>query len=112
MKRFMFLLFAMLGTQQVMADETCMSPYIQKIVGQEDFVYVWTLGIEGIGDEQDKLVTISVNPASQTYGQVVSSLSVGGRNEAHHSGLTDDRRFLWASGLSVSYTHLTLPTKA
>ena len=102
MKRFILILFAMFGSQQVMADETCMSPYIQKIVGQEDFVYVWTLGIEGIGDEQDKLVTISVNPASQTYGQVVSSLSVGGRNEAHHSGLTDDRRFLWASGLSSS----------
>ena len=30
-----------------MADETCMSPYMAKIVGQEDFVYVWTLGAEG-----------------------------------------------------------------
>ena len=102
MKRFIFLILAIFGCQQAIADETCMSPYIQKIIGQEDFVYVWTLGIEGIGDEQDKLVTISVNPASQTYGQVVSSLSVGGRNEAHHSGLTDDRRFLWASGLESS----------
>ena len=36
-----------------------------EIVGQEDYVYVWTLGTEGVGDEQDKLVTIvSVNPAS------------------------------------------------
>ena len=102
MKRFIFIILAMLSCHQAIADETCMSPYIQKIVGQEDFVYVWTLGIEGIGDEQDKLVTISVNPAAQTYGQVVSSLSVGGRNEAHHSGLTDDRRFLWASGLESS----------
>ena len=84
------------------ADETCMSPYMAKIVGQEDFVYVWTLGIEGIGDEQDKLVTIDVRPESETYGKVVSSLSVGGRNEAHHSGLTDDRRYLWASGLDTS----------
>ena len=25
---------------QVAADETCMSPYMAKIVGQEDFVYV------------------------------------------------------------------------
>ena len=47
-----------------MADETCMSPYMAKIVGQEDFVYVWTIGIEGVGDEQDKLVTIDVNPDS------------------------------------------------
>jgi selenium-binding protein 1 len=84
------------------ADETCMSPYMAKIVGQEDFVYVWTLGIEGLGDEQDKLVTIDVHPSSETYGQVVSTLSVGGRNEAHHSGLTDDRRYLWASGLDTS----------
>lgn len=81
------------------ADETCMSPYMAKIVGQEDFVYVWTLGLEGLGDEQDKLVTISVNPASPTYGKVVHVLSVGGRNEAHHSGLTDDRGYLWAGGL-------------
>ena len=31
----------------VRGDETCMSPYMAKIVGQEDFVYVWTLGEEG-----------------------------------------------------------------
>lgn len=86
----------------VMADETCMSPYMAKIVGQEDFVYVWTLGTHGIGDEQDKLVTIDVNPNSGTYGKVVHTVSVGGRNEAHHSGLTDDRRFLWAAALDTS----------
>lgn len=81
------------------ADETCMSPYMAKIQGQEDYVYVWTLGTEGLGDEQDKLVTLDVNPESETYGQVVNTLSVGGRNEAHHSGLSDDRRYLWAGGL-------------
>jgi selenium-binding protein 1 len=86
----------------VAADETCMSPYMAKIVGQEDFVYVWTLGAEGVGDEQDKLVTVDVNPASPDYGKVVHTLSVGGRNEAHHSGLTDDRQYLWASGLDTS----------
>ncbi len=84
------------------ADETCMSPYMAKIAGQEDFVYVWTLGMEGLGDEQDKLVTIAVNPASADYGRIVHTLSVGGRNEAHHSGLTDDRRYLWAAGLDTS----------
>jgi selenium-binding protein 1 len=83
----------------VLADETCMSPYMAKIVGQEDFVYVWTLGEEGLGDEQDKMVTIDVNPDSPSYGKVISTLSVGGRNEAHHSGFTDDRRYLWAGGL-------------
>ena len=43
---------------QAIADETCMSPYMAKIVGQEDFVYIWTLGIDGLGDGQDKLVTV------------------------------------------------------
>ena len=85
-----------------LADETCMSPYMAKIVGQEDFVYVWTLGAEGVGDGQDKLVTIDVNPKSTSYGKVVHTLSVGGRNEAHHSGFTDDRRYLWAGGLDTS----------
>ncbi len=84
------------------ADETCMSPYMAKIVGQEDYVYVWTLGTEGVGDEQDKLVTVDVNPQSSNYGKVIASLSVGGRNEAHHSGFTDDRRYLWAASLDTS----------
>lgn len=89
-----------------LADETCMSPYMAKIVGQEDFVYVWTLGVDGVGDAQDKLVTIDVNPASINYGKVVHSLSVGGRHEAHHSGFTDDRRYLWAGGLDTSKVFL------
>ncbi len=84
------------------ADETCQSPYMAKITGQEDFVYVWTLGMKGLGDEQDKLVTVSVNPKSKDYGKVVHSLSVGGRNEAHHSGFTDDRKYLWAGGLDTN----------
>ncbi len=98
---FISLLF-MLLSPFVKADETCMSPYMAKIEGQEDFVYVWTLGVKGIGDEQDKLVTVDVNPKSENYGKVVASLSVGGRNEAHHTGLSDDRRYLWASGLDTS----------
>jgi selenium-binding protein 1 len=73
-----------------------------KIVGQEDYVYVWTLGMVGVGDEQDKLVTVDVNPSSSSYGKVVHALSVGGRNEAHHSGFTDDRYYLWASGLDTN----------
>lgn len=91
-----------LWTSDLSADETCASPYMKKITGQEDFVYVWTLGVEGLGDAQDKLVTVDVNPKSESYGKVVNSLSVGGRNEAHHSDFTDDRRFLWAGGLDTS----------
>ena len=73
---------ALLVAQPALADETCLSPYMAKIVGQEDYVYIWTLGVEGLGDAQDKLVTVDVNPASAIYGKVVHSLSVGGRNEA------------------------------
>jgi selenium-binding protein 1 len=94
--------FSLFVTGAARSDETCMSPYMAKIVGQEDFVYVWTLGMVGVGDEQDKLVTVDVNPKSANYGKVVAHVSVGGRNEAHHSGLTDDRRFLWATGLDTS----------
>ena len=85
------------------ADETCNSPYLSNLIkGQEDFVYVWTLGVQGMGDGQDKLVTIDVNPQSKTYAKVVAKHSVGERGEAHHMGFTDDRRYLWAGGLDNS----------
>lgn len=91
------------------ADETCNSPYLARLIkGQEDFVHVWTLGVEGLGDGRDKLVTIDANPASRQYGKVISQVSVPGqaRGEAHHMGFTDDRRFLWAGGLADSRIHV------
>ena len=89
------------------ADETCNSPYISKLIkGQEDYVYVWTLGVEGVGDGNDKLVTVDVNPKSKTYGKVLGSVSVPGRGEAHHMGFTDDRRFIWAGGLAVPHIYV------
>ncbi len=100
--RSMAIILLGLPGMSLLADETCQSPYMAKIEGQEDFVYVWTLGQEGLGDEQDKLVTIDVNPDSDNYGKVVETLSVGGRNEAHHSGLSDDRKYLWAGGLDTN----------
>src|SRR3989440_226184 len=86
----------------VHADETCSSPYLARIEGQEEFVYVWTLGVEGVGDGADKLVTVDVKPASPNYGKVINSFSIDGRNEAHHGGFTDDRRQLWLAGLGSS----------
>src|SRR5437588_12107383 len=69
------------------ADETCNSPYISKLIkGQEDYVYVWTLGIEGLGDGSDKLVTVDVNPKSKAYGRVINTVSTSTRAEAHHMG--------------------------
>src|SRR6476646_3087051 len=67
------------------ADETCSSPYLARIEGQEEFVYVWTLGDENVGDGSDKLVVIDVKPGSPTYGKVINSDSIGTRNEAHHA---------------------------
>lgn len=87
---------------RVHADETCSSPYLARIEGQEEFVYVWTLGAEGVGDGSDKLVVVDVKPGSPSYGKVIHSASVGGRNEAHHGGFTDDRRQLWLAGLETS----------
>lgn len=84
------------------ADETCSSPYLARIEGQEEFVYVWTLGVEGMGDGSDKLVVVDVKPGSPAYGKVIHSYSVGGRHEAHHGGFTDDRRHLWLVGLETS----------
>ncbi len=100
--RFVLVCTLLVAAGAAWADETCMSPYMAKITGQEDFIYVWTLGAEGVGDGQDKLVTIDVRPGSKSNGKVINSLSVDGRNEAHHSGLTDDRMFLWAGGLDTS----------
>ena len=84
------------------ADETCQSPWMPKIEGEEEFVYVWTLGMEGVGDGSDKVVTVDVRSGSPTFGQVIDVDSVGGRHEAHHGGLTDDRRHFWVAGLDTS----------
>src|SRR6266536_3064786 len=90
------------GVSSTRADETCSSPYLARIEGQEEFVYVWTLGVEGLGDGSDKLVVVDVKPDSTSYGKVIYSHSVGGRHEAHHGGFTDDRRQLWLAGLESS----------
>jgi len=92
----------LLAPPAAVADETCQSPYMAKLTSHEEFVYVWTLGEEGIGDGSDKLVTVDARPDSKTYGQAIHAESVGSRNEAHHGGLTDDRRYFWGGGLDTS----------
>ncbi len=95
-------LIALTPNIKIRADETCSSPYLARIEGQEEFVYIWTLGVEGLGDGADKLVTVDVKPGSPSYGKVMHSYSVEGRHEAHHGGFTDDRRQLWLCGLESS----------
>src|ERR1700733_9192416 len=98
--------FAAIFAAAAYADETCNSPYMTGLIkGQEDFVHVWTLGVPGMGDGSDKLVTIDANPKSKSYGKVIDKISVGGRGEAHHMGFTDDRKYLWAGGLDDSKIH-------
>jgi methanethiol oxidase len=84
------------------ADETCQSPFLPKVTGQEDYIYVWTLGVKGVGDGNDSIVTVDTNPKSAGYGKIIHRAPVPGRHEAHHAGFTDDRRFLWAGGLDTS----------
>jgi selenium-binding protein 1 len=88
------------NTLPAIADETCNSPFMSNLIkGQEDYVYVWTLGVEGVGDGSDKLVTVDVNPESKNFGKIINSLPFNGRGEAHHMGFSDDRRYLWAGQL-------------
>ena len=98
---------SVLACGSVSADETCNSPYMSGLIkGQEHFIHVWTLGVEGLGDGSDKLVTIDVAPTSRTYGKVVHTLSVGERGEAHHMGFTDDRKQLWAGRSRATDLHV------
>ncbi len=87
----------------VAGDETCQSPFLPKVTGQEDYVYVLTLGVKGVGDGNDSLVTIDAHPTSKSYGQIIHRAPVPGQHETHHAGFTDDRRYLWAGGLDTSY---------
>src|SRR5882672_6271542 len=98
------LALAGVATTPAAADETCNSPYMGNLIkGQEDYLYVWALGVKGMGDGMDKLVTIDVNPASSRYGKIIHKVSAKSRGEAHHMGFTDDRRYLWAGGLDNSH---------
>jgi selenium-binding protein 1 len=61
----------------VSADETCSSPYLARIEGHEEFLYVWTLGVEGLGDGADKLVTVDVKPGSADYAAGRENVDAG-----------------------------------
>ncbi|MEX0759294.1 MAG: selenium-binding protein SBP56-related protein, partial [Tistlia sp.] len=48
------------------------------------------------------LVTVDARSGSPTFGRVNDVDSLAGRHEAHHGGLTDDRRHYWVQGLDSS----------
>jgi hypothetical protein len=64
---------------------------------QQQYLYVWTTGIDGQGDGSDKLVTVDATRKSDRYGKVVHTLSVGGRGELGSFRLSDDGRSLRAA---------------
>ena len=64
---------------------------------QQQYLYVWTAGIDGQGDGSDKLVTVDVTRRSDRYGKIVHTLSVGGRGELASLGLTGGGRSLRAA---------------
>ena len=51
--------FSLAAGAPAVADETSCSPYTPLIKGQEDLVYVWTLGVKGVGE----LGTIGATPS-------------------------------------------------
>ena len=103
MRRTLLAVILVLGSLgSAAADETCQSPFLPKVTGQEDYIYVWTLGVKGVGDGNDSMVTVDANPKSPFYGKMINRAPVPGRHEAHHAGFTDDRRYLWAGGLDTS----------
>jgi len=63
---------------------------------------VWTLGVKGVADGNDSMVTVDATPQSPSYGKIIHRAPVPGQHEAHHAGFTDDRRQLWAGGLDTS----------
>jgi hypothetical protein len=67
---------------------------------QRHYLYVWTTGVDGQGDGSDKLVTVDATRASDRYGKVVHTLSVGGRGELASLRLTDDGQTLRAARAS------------
>ena len=68
-------LIVVLAPPPAVTDETCNSPYIANLIkGQEDYVYVWTLGVEGMGDGSDKLVTVDVRKGSPSFGKAISGV--------------------------------------
>ena len=60
------MILSLLGTRPAVADETCQSPFLPKVTGQEDYVYVWTLGVAG--------VAVGLSVGETTLGTTVGNL--------------------------------------
>ena len=117
MKPFIFFLISAsaVALTFVRADETCSSPYLARIDGEEEFVYVWTLGVEGLGDGSDKLVTVDVKPGSPNYGKIIDSVSVGGgevANTIRHMVFHAPTREIWFGTDRNTVGRIRVPSNA
>jgi len=67
------------------ADETANSPYISQLIkGQEDYVYVWTLGVEGLGDGPTSWSRSTSIRSRSATGKVSARSPPGPRRGAPH----------------------------
>ena len=75
------------------ADEPCQSPYLPKVTGQEDFVYVFTLGVEGMGDSPAPVLVYAgdianlrqagwANNHDPAHDRTVGTCNMGGKHQA------------------------------
>jgi len=81
--------------------ETCMSPFVKRLEGQEKFLYVFC--VDADAKDNDSVAVIDVHPDSPSYGTIIHRLDLGSKgNETHHWGYTDDRTRIWAGGLFSS----------
>jgi methanethiol oxidase len=76
------------------AAETCLSPFVKRLQGQEKYLYVYC--VDADAKDNDFLLTIDVDPKSKGYRSILHTLDLGSKgNETHHFGFTDDRTHIW-----------------
>jgi methanethiol oxidase len=65
---------------------------------RESFVYVWTR--DATGEASDFIAVVDADPASATFGEIVSTAPTGStNNEAHHFGYTESADRIFAGGM-------------
>jgi len=95
------LLWAGFGLPLEAKAETCLSPYVKRLDRPEKYLYVFC--VDADAQDNDFVITIDVDRASETFGEIIHRLDLGSSgNETHHWGFTDDRTRIWAGGLLSS----------
>jgi selenium-binding protein 1 len=78
--------------------ETCLSPFVKRLDRPEQYLYVFC--VDADAKDNDFLLTVEVQPESESYGKIIHQLDLGSSgNETHHFGYTDDRTHIWGCSL-------------